>query len=133
MLGSGLCYGGHKRCAASPDNRLAQLEHRALLKETAAAGWISWFCGAVLTISLTRGRAAAQLARVEADKVTALKEVHELKMKLRKNDGEFTSDGKRCVASCQQAFQSCADSLHLAGLSVNYVLLTPPVAAVGCS
>ena len=38
-----------------------------------------------------------QLATTEADKVTALKEVHELKMKLRKNDGEFTSDGKRCA------------------------------------
>lgn len=38
-----------------------------------------------------------QLATTEADKVKALQEVHELKMKLRKNDGEFTSDGKRYV------------------------------------
>ena len=38
-----------------------------------------------------------QLATTEADKVKALQEVHELKMKLRKNDGEFTSDGKRCA------------------------------------
>ena len=40
-----------------------------------------------------------QLAKTEADKVAALKEVHELKMKLRKNDGEFTSDGRRYVVA----------------------------------
>lgn len=40
-----------------------------------------------------------QLAATEAEKVKALQEVHELKMKLRKNDGEFTSGGKRYVQS----------------------------------
>ena len=60
----------------------------------------------------------AQLARVEADKVTALKEVHELKMKLRKNDGEFTSDGKRCGAVVTTLCSCCDDLLHIAGLLV---------------
>ena len=48
-----------------------------------------------------------QLAATEADKITALKEVHELKMKLRKNDGEFTSDGKRCANTLHPAPCMC--------------------------
>ena len=49
-----------------------------------------------------------QLATTESDKVKALQEVHELKMKLRKNDGEFTSDGKRCVQCLPMHRESAA-------------------------
>lgn len=38
-----------------------------------------------------------QVEAANAAKVAAQQEAHELRIRMRRNDGEFTSDGKRCV------------------------------------
>jgi hypothetical protein len=41
-----------------------------------------------------------QVQTANAARVAAQQESHELRLKMRETDGEFTSDGKRCASCC---------------------------------
>jgi hypothetical protein len=67
--------------------------HRAPHHGSVPAAWV-W----LTTVSSLHYLLQVQTAN--AAKVAAQQESHELRLKMRETDGEFTSDGKRCASCC---------------------------------